>query len=278
MSEFASAWTRLVAFVVGLLAAAALIGYLVYTRSTEADATAAREDSQILVQIQEQLTGMEMRLELLENRPRAQAAKGPSSEKAPEATAPADHSTARPARPHFQILPESALQIPPQPAQPRQLDPAAEQKLAQLQQGIGDLQEQTTSNREAWQANTDRLAEVAGEVGAEHGQIIQTRDELNRFLGQTAHSSFSFELRRGDTPAPVGPVRIALKASNQKSQKYTVCVYMRESCVQVKDRFQYEVVELAVSPDTAPFELIATKVDKDGIVGYLEVPVQNSGH
>jgi hypothetical protein len=37
-------------------------------------------------------------------------------------------------------------------------------------------------------------------------------------------------------------------------------------------------VELAVSRDTAPFELIATKVENDGIVGYLEVPLDNAGH
>ena len=46
----------------------------------------------------------------------------------------------------------------------------------------------------------------------------------------------------------------------------------------MRDRVLYEVVQLAVSPDAAPRELIATKVEKDGIVGYLEVPRENLGH
>jgi hypothetical protein len=119
---------------------------------------------------------------------------------------------------------------------------------------------------------------VAGELGAQHGQIIQNQDELKRFLGRTEHTTLTFELRRGSVPEPVGPVRISLKTSNQKSQRYTLCVYLKDSCVQVRDRVQFEVVALAVSPDMAPFELIATKVEKDGIVGYLEVPRENLGH
>jgi hypothetical protein len=128
------------------------------------------------------------------------------------------------------------------------------------------------------QATTNRLAEVAGELGAQNGRIIKNQDELNRFLGRTEHTAVTFELRRGSVPEPVGPVRISVKTSNQKSQKYTLCVYLLDSCVQVKDRVVYEVVQLAISRDTAPLELIATKVDKDGIVGYLEVPRENPGH
>ncbi len=75
----------------------------------------------------------------------------------------------------------------------------------------------------------------------------------------------------------MGPVRISLKAANQKSKKYTLCVYVQESCVEVKDRVLYEVVQLAVSHDAAPIELIATEVGKDGIVGYVEVPGEGAG-
>ena len=170
--------------------------------------------------------------------------------------------------------------MPAQPlaAQPPLSDPASALRIARLQQGIGALQEESASNREAWQATTNRLAEVAGELGAQHGQILQNKDELNRFLGRAEHSTLTFELRRGSVPEPVGPIRISLRTANQKSQRYTLCVYLQNSCVQVRDRAQYEVVAFAVSRDKEPFELIATKVEKDGIVGYLEVPVENSGH
>lgn len=278
MSESTVAWARLLVFVISLLAGAALLGYFVLTRYADTDFAGASADPQSLAQIQKQLNGIEKRLTELENRRRAESAKASTDVKTPETTLSTEGSIPRPPRARYQVSPLSSMPAQPPAAQPPLPDPASAQRIARLQQGIGALQEETASNREAWQATTNRLAEVAGELGAQHGQILQNKDELNRFLGRTEHSTLTFELRRGSVPEPVGPIRISLRTSNQKSQRYTLCVYLQDSCVQVRDRAQYEVVELAVSRDTAPFELIATKVEKDGIVGYLEVPVENSGH
>jgi hypothetical protein len=112
-------------------------------------------------------------------------------------------------------------------------------------------------------------------LGTQHGQVIQNQEELNQFLARAKRSTFTFELRRSSDPEVVGPVQLSLQSSNQKSRRYTLCVYVQGSCVQVKDRGLYEVVQLTVSPDTDPLELIATKVGKDQIVGYLEVPGAN---
>jgi hypothetical protein len=278
MQDSTVAWTRLVVFVVGLLASAALLGYLVYARFAGADASIDSSDSETLAQIQKQLVSIEKRLGELESRRKAESAKAQPDAKQPETAFPSQGGIPRAPRPRFQVSPESAMQSQPLAVQPPSTDPASAQRLARLQQGIGALQEEAASNREAWQATTDRLAQVSGELGAQHGQIIQNQDELNRFLGRTEHTTLTFELHRGSVPEPVGPVRISLKTSNQKSQRYTLCVYLQNSCVQVRDRVLYEVVELAVSRDTAPFELIATKVDKDGIVGYLEVPLESPSH
>lgn len=278
MSEATAAWARLVVFVFSLLVGAALLGYFVFTRFAGTEVASAGADTQTLAQIQRQLNSIEKRLGELESRRRAESAKVSGEVKTPETDLSSQDSVPRPPRTRYHVSPESAMPAQPQTAQPPLPDPASAQKLARLQQGIGALQEESTANREAWQATANRLAEVAGELGAQHGQILQNKDELNRFLGRTQHSTVTFELRRSSVPEPVGPIRISLKTSNQKSQRYTLCVYVQDSCVQVKDRVQYEVVELAVSRDAAPFELIATKVDRDGIVGYLEVPLDNGDH
>jgi hypothetical protein len=278
MSEGMNVWARFVAFIVGLLAVGALLGYLFYARFAEVNASVAHSDSQTLARIEEQLIGVENRLTTLESHRRTEFAKPQPDVKTPETAIPTQSSIQPVPRPRFHVSPESAMPAQPPAAPPPVSDPAAAQRVARLQQGVGALEEQTTLNRQAWQATTDRLAEVAGELGAQHGQIIKNHEELNHFLGQTEHTTLTFELRRGSVPEPVGPVRISLKTSNQKSQRYTVCVYVKDSCLQMRDRVLYEVVEFAVSHDRAPFELIATKVDKDGIAGYLEIPLENAGH
>jgi hypothetical protein len=271
---------RLAVFVVIMMAAGAMLGYLVYPHLGGTDAATVIANRQSLAQIEQHLSGMEKRLGALENRRKAEVAKAPPDVKGPETAVPRQGVIPRAPQAQIQFSPAFVHHARPAAAQPPAPapDPASAQKLTTLEQGIGTLQEETGSNREAWQATTNRLAEVAGELGAQNGRIIKNQDELNKFLGRTEHTAVTFELRRGLDPEPVGPVRISLKTSNQKSQRYTVCVYLQDSCVQVKDRVVYEVVQLAVSRDTAPLELIATKVDKDGIVGYLEVPRENPGH
>ena len=278
MPESDTNWLRVVAVVVVLLVGAAALGFFGSRYFGGSGAQPVSADSQNLAQLQQQLTDIEKRLAELEKRRRAEPPKGPADVKQPETAASSQAVIPRVPRNQIKVSPPSALQVQSPTAQASSPDPASVQALAKLQQGMGALQAETSSNREAWQATTNRLAEVAGELGAQHGQIIQNQDELHRFLARGERTSLTFELRRSSTPEPVGPVQLSLQSSNQKSRRYTLCVYVQNSCVQMKDRVLFEVVQLMVSPGSPPLELIATKVDKDGIVGYLEVPSSNSSH
>lgn len=137
---------------------------------------------------------------------------------------------------------------------------------------MGQLQSDQSANNEAWQATTDRLADVAGQVGTQNVEILRSQDELNQLLSRTEMKAIPFELIRGTNPMPVGPVSLILKSSNPKSQRYTLCVYIQPSCIELKDRTRFEVVQFVVSRNTIPFKVIATKITKDEILGYLEVP------
>lgn len=155
---------------------------------------------------------------------------------------------------------------------------AADKRLPAIQQGLDSLQNDTAANREAWQATTDRLADMAGQVGTQNVEILQSQDELNQLLAQTQREAIPFELVRGSNPQPVGPVSLVLKASNAKTQRYTVCVYAQPSCIELKDHTLHEVVQFVVARNTTPLEFIATKIIKDEVLGYLEVPRDQVAH
>jgi hypothetical protein len=276
-SESLGAWLRLLIFAVLVVVLGAVAGRFAYKYSAGTDAATVAADSQTLAQVQEQLTSLDKRLDDLESRRKAESARFAADNRTP-ASPVANRGVVQSApKPQYQVSPASALPSRPSAAQPSNQDPASAQKLASLQQGLGALQAETQSNREAWQATTNRLADVAGELGAQHGQILQNQDELHQYLGRAQHTAITFELRRSSTAESVGPVRLSLKSANQKSKRYTLCVYLQTDCVEVRDRVLYEVVQLAVSHDEAPIELIATEVGKDGIVGYVEVPAENAG-
>ena len=283
MPEIEIDWARVAIFSVMLLVVVAL-GFVGYKFIADAGVSSSNSDSRSLAQLQLQLTDIEKRLDDLEKRRRttSDSVTPATNMKKSETEAPTTESASNPPRPKYTVSPTVAQQ--PYRAAPRP-DPAAAERLARVQQGIGSLQAETSSNQEAWQATSNRLADVAGELasqqkdlGAQRGQIIQNQDELNRFLTQTAHTSLTFELSRGPTPQQVGPVRLALRSSSDKSHRYTICVYIQDSCIETKDRVLFEVVQLAVSRDTAPLQLIVTKVLKNGIAGYLEVPKSKLAH
>jgi hypothetical protein len=121
------------------------------------------------------------------------------------------------------------------------------------------------------------LAEMAGQVGTQSVEILRNQDEINQLLVRTEMEAIPFELRRGADPQPVGPVSLVLKSTNPKAQRYTLCVHIQNSCIDLKDRALHEVVQFILVRNTTPVQVIATKITKDEVLGYIEAPRHHSG-
>jgi hypothetical protein len=244
------------------LVAVGFVGYKVISASSRTEAGA---DSQGVEKIQQQLAEVEKRLDQLEKHRKvwvAEPAHVPSASEAKSAAA-----APPPQRPAYKITAASAMPSQPSPAR----TPAVMEQRATPATGSSAPAE-STANREAWQATTDRLADVVGVVGTQQSELSQAREDLNQLLAQTRRTAMSFELRRGGTRQKVGPVSLLLKAINPKTQRYSVCVYLDEQCIELKDRAVDEVVVFELTRNSAPLELVATKIVRDQLVGYLEVP------
>jgi hypothetical protein len=251
------------ALAVGAIIAVAVVvlGFVSF-RAMARPGEAPAADTRTLLQVQSQLSQIEDRLQKLEqNQKKSATVQAPATLKSESASAalPKEHSVAQVTYNSYTISP-----------------PSAEQE--RLGRGLAAVENQTTANQQAWQATSDRLVAVVGQVGAQQGQILTGQKELDELLANTVHQTYSFELHRGPSLQPVGPVYLSLRASSSKKARYTLCVYLQQqSCIELKDRSPFEVVQFAVSQDLAPYEVIATKVDKDQVVGYLEVPREKAG-
>jgi hypothetical protein len=254
------------------IAAVAALGFMGYRVATQGGGSPSAADTRALLQVQQRLSQIDDRLDRVEQENhRLAAARSLTNSKQPEVVAQNDAASNTPPRVVYRVSPSIQQ---PRVAIP---DPATTQKLTALQQSLGAARDDASANREAWQATTDRLADVAGQVGSQHGEILRSQDDLNRLLTQTERSALPFELHRGSAPEQLGPVTVALKSTNAKNQRYTVCVYVQHSCVELRDRTLYEVVQVALSRNAPPLQVIATKVGKDGITGYLEIPREAPG-
>jgi hypothetical protein len=246
-----------------ILAIAVLgIGFIGYKLMSSGSLSGTSAESGSMSEIHQQLTEMRERIDQLEKRHKVSP---PEPAVTSSKIVPAAPAAATRPKPAYKISAASALnpqRIPGPIAQPPASRPTA------------TAIENDTATRESWQATTDRLADVVGVVGSQQGEITQTRDELNQLLSQTKRTALQFELTRATGRQSVGPVELLLKGSDPKSLRYSVCVYVENKCVELKNRALDEVVVFVLSRGTPPLELVATRISRDGIVGYLEVPTE----
>jgi len=274
---------RLGGLIVGVvvIAALAFAGYKLLPQGSQTSASASDPS---LTQIDQRLTTIEERLNKLE-----ETRRGSHAVRRSEATRPSSQSqeagpqasaSTRPARPVYRITPTPWQGSSARPAKSSasETEPATKERLATLQAGLGRLQQDQAANNDAWQATTNRLADMAGQVGTQNVQILRNQDELNELVNRTEMEAIPFELLRGSNPTPVGPVSLVLKSTNAKRQSYTLCVYVQPTCIELKDRMIHEVVQFVVSRNSPPLEVIATHIVKDEILGYLEVPRSQASH
>ena len=254
---------------IAAIIALAFLGYKIVAQSDVGGGSPS--DSRMLGQLDQRLSGIEQRLEQLEqeNHRRNYAFPGPPPKAETPSAAASAPAVASP--PRYQVVPTQKTRAA------GGTDAATQNKIAGLQQGLGAVQSDTAANRDALQATSNRLADVAGQVNSQSVQILRNQDEVNQLLAHSEKISIPFELLRGAEPQVVGPVRLGLKSSNQKNYRYTLCVYVEPTCLELKDRNRFEVVEFIVSRNSPPLEVIATRVTKEGILGYLEVPREMAG-
>jgi len=244
------------------LGLAGFVGYKIFTQASQNYQISAAKAQ--VEQLQQQLADSQKQIEELEKHRKAVKPEPP----APVAQPIAVEKKPAPAKPVYKIAAASAL--PPQPKPVVYTQPS--QSAVPANQNTAAIQSEPTANHQAWQATTDRLADVVGVVDQQQNELAETREAVNRLLSQTRRQALAFELLRGNSRMPVGPVTLQLRSVDMKGQRYSVCVYFEDKCIELKDRVLNEVVVFVVSKDTPPLELVATKVLRDQIVGYLEVP------
>jgi len=247
------------------LGLAGLVGYKIFTQVSQQRALS--EANAQIEQLQIQLADSQKQMEDLQKRHKSVAkleTPAPAVTPTPAVKAPAP-------RPTYHVASASVMPA----TKPPKLQSISQSPVAPaVNPETAALKSELNANHEAWQATTDRLADVVGVVGQQQNEISETREAVNQLLSQTKRQAISFELQRGNSQMPVGPVSLQLKNVDMKGQRYSVCVYFQERCTELKDRALNEVVVFIVSKDKGAMELVATRILHDQVVGYLQVPVE----
>jgi hypothetical protein len=132
---------------------------------------------------------------------------------------------------------------------------------AKLDQVSGDL-DKTGSD----------VKQVAGDLGVVSGKVATNAQELAALRERGERNYFEFDLSKTNEPQKVGDIRLVLRKSDPKHNRYTLQVLADDKTVEKRDKTINEPVQLYVSGNQQPYEIVVNEVKKNEVVGYLATP------
>jgi prophage DNA circulation protein len=137
---------------------------------------------------------------------------------------------------------------------------------------VSSVKAEVASTQSELEKHGLELKRVVGDMGVMSGLIATNSKDLAalRELGDRNYIEFSISKR--DNAKRVGDIMVALKKADTKRNRYTVDITADDKRLEKKDKTINEPVQLYVSGNRQPYEIVVNEVRKDQIVGYLATP------
>jgi hypothetical protein len=105
-------------------------------------------------------------------------------------------------------------------------------------------------------------------------QIARNSSELATLRQKGEKDFFEFDIKKGkkNDMVRVGDIRLELRETDAKKQKYGIIIQVDDSKLEKKDKLINEPVQFLVGTDQLRYEVVVNKVEKDRIRGYLSAP------
>jgi len=117
-----------------------------------------------------------------------------------------------------------------------------------------------------------QLKKVMGDMGVMSGLIATNGKDLQALRELGERNYFEFDLSKGQLTQKVGDVTISLKKADPKRNRYSVEILADDKRVEKKDKTINEPVQLYVSENRQPYEVVVNQIKKDEVIGYLATP------
>ena len=116
------------------------------------------------------------------------------------------------------------------------------------------------------------LKRAMGDMGVMSGLIATNSKDLSALRELGERNYFEFDLSKRNMTQKVGDVTLSLKKVDPKRNRYTVVIMADDKKVEKRDKTVNEPVQLYVSDNKQPDEIVVNQIKKDEIVGYLATP------
>lgn len=105
-------------------------------------------------------------------------------------------------------------------------------------------------------------------------QIARNASELAslRLKGERNFTEFEIRKAKKNEMQRVGDIRLELRATDTKKQKYAVIIQVDDNKLEKKDKLANEPIQFLVGREKLRYEIVVNNVGKDTISGYLSTP------
>ncbi|MGC4056191.1 MAG: hypothetical protein QM757_45885 [Paludibaculum sp.] len=137
---------------------------------------------------------------------------------------------------------------------------------------VGTVRTDVDSTRTDLSQTKEDLKRMTGDMGVMSGLIATNSTELAELRKLGEKDYFEFTLPRNGQAQKVGEIRLALKKTDVKRNKFTMNVLADDKTVEKKDKNVNEPVQFYTAGARTPYEVVVNEIRKDQVIGYLAVP------
>jgi len=109
-------------------------------------------------------------------------------------------------------------------------------------------------------------------MGVMSGLVATNSTQLNALKELGDRDYVEFDLKRGAKMQKFGDVQLVLAKADPKRNRFTLQVLADDKTVEKRDRTINEPVQLYLSGNRQPDEIVVNQVKKDEVIGYVSVP------
>jgi chromosome segregation ATPase len=149
---------------------------------------------------------------------------------------------------------------------------ATKGNLGSLTTDVAGVRGEVKSTQSELEATRSELKRVIGDLGVQSDLVAHNRTELEDLKARGERDYIEFDLLKKNRIQRIGTIRLELKRTDTKRQKYTVNLIVDDRTIEKKDKNVFEPVQFYQEGFRAPTEIVVNRIDKDRIVGYISIP------
>jgi DNA anti-recombination protein RmuC len=137
---------------------------------------------------------------------------------------------------------------------------------------VAKVKDDVAASKAAIEQAQAQLQRAIGDLGEQSGLIARNADELNALKRAGLREYYEFDIAKGKSPSPVGPVAVRLKDADAKRHKFNMLLVVDDIEIEKKDKTLFEPVQFYRKGSRQLNEIVVFNVQKDRITGYLSTP------